>query len=82
MGATLRDLHKWTGRTADEPEYLRIPAVMGRYGLSRSGIYRAAAEGKINLIKCGRATLVEAASVRAFLAGLPRATVGGAGAAA
>ena len=42
-------------------------------GLSRSAIYRGAAEGKIVLLKCERSTLVDMASVRAFLAGLPRA---------
>jgi hypothetical protein len=42
-------------------------------GLSRSAIYRAAAEGKIVLLKAGRTTLVDMESVRAFLAGLPRA---------
>jgi hypothetical protein len=44
-------------------------------GLSRSAIYRAAAQGKITLLKCGRSTLVDMASVRAFLEGLPRATI-------
>ena len=45
-------------------------------GLSRSGIYRAAAEGKIKLIKAGRTTLVDMASVRHFLADLPSAQIG------
>ena len=44
-------------------------------GLSRSGIYRAAAEGKIRLLKCGRTTLVDMASVRDFLAALPVAQI-------
>jgi hypothetical protein len=48
------------------------PAVIG---LSRSAIYRAAAEGKITLLKCGRSTLVEMTSARAYLASLPRATI-------
>ena len=45
-------------------------------GLSRSGIYRAAAEGKIKLLKFGRTTLVDMASVRDFLAALPAAQIG------
>jgi len=46
----------------------RAPAV---FGLSRSGLYRLAAEGRIRLVKLGARTLVDAASVRAFLATLP-----------
>ena len=44
-------------------------------GLSRSGIYRAAAAGQIRLIKNGRSSLVDMASVREYLAGLPRADI-------
>ena len=42
------------------------------YGLSRSTIYREWQKGNLVLIKCGRATLIDDASARAFLAGLPR----------
>lgn len=45
-------------------------------GLSRSGIYRAAAEGRIRLVKAGRTTLVDMASVRSFIASLPAAQIG------
>lgn len=41
-------------------------------GLSRSAIYRAAAEGKIVLRKLGRTTLVDMASARAFIESLPK----------
>lgn len=41
-------------------------------GLSRSAIYRAAASGDIKLLKLGRSTLVDVASVRAYLDRLPR----------
>ena len=44
-------------------------------GLSRSAIDRAAGEGAIVLLKNGRSTLVDMASARAFLAGLPRAEI-------
>jgi hypothetical protein len=42
------------------------------YGMSRSTIYREWQKGNLVLIKCGRATLIDDASARAFLAGLPR----------
>ena len=45
-------------------------------GLSRSGIYRAAAEGKIRLLKAGSTTLVHMGSVREYLASLPAAQIG------
>lgn len=41
------------------------------FGLSRSALYRAAAHGHISLKKLGRSTLVDVASVRAWLAKLP-----------
>ncbi|MGI4944412.1 MAG: hypothetical protein ACRYHQ_28285 [Janthinobacterium lividum] len=44
-------------------------------GLSRSAIYRAAGAGQITLKKLGRTTLVDLASVRAFLASLPDAKI-------
>jgi hypothetical protein len=48
------------------------PAVLG---LSRSAIYRAAAEGKIVLKKLGRTTLVDMESARAFIDSLPKAEI-------
>ncbi|MCK8784138.1 helix-turn-helix domain-containing protein [Roseomonas sp. NAR14] len=42
-------------------------------GLSRTAIYRAARKGQIKLLKNGRSTLVDMASVRAFLDSLPTA---------
>ena len=53
----------------------RAPAITG---ISRSGLYRAAAAGEITFIKLGKTTLVDMASVRAFLERLPRAVVRGA----
>lgn len=49
----------------------RAPQIIG---ISRSGIYRAAAAGHIRLIKCGRTTLVCMKSAREYLDGLPRLT--------
>lgn len=53
---------------------LATPLAQGRavYGLSRSTIYREWQKGNLVLIKCGRATLIDDASARAFLARLPR----------
>jgi hypothetical protein len=59
-----------------EPLALPVARAVLVTGLSRSAIYRAAAAGGITLLKAGRTTLVEMASARAFLAGLPRAELG------
>jgi hypothetical protein len=56
-----------------KPWAQRIAEASSISGLSRSGIYREAANGRIVLLKHGRTTLVDMASLRAFLAGLPRA---------
>ncbi len=57
------------------PLMVPLPQAPAATGLSRSAIYRAAGEGKIRLLKNGRSTLVDMASVRAFLASLPDAKV-------
>jgi hypothetical protein len=56
-----------------EPLALPIPAAVRVSGLSRSAIYREASAGHIRLMKLGRSTLVDMASVRVFLATLPDA---------
>ena len=53
------------------PLTVPLPRAPAATGLSRSAIYRAAAEGKIKLLKLGRSTLVDMQSVRDFLASLP-----------
>jgi hypothetical protein len=58
-----------------EPLTVPLPQAPAATGLSRSAIYRAAAAGKIRLLKNGRSTLVDMVSVRAFLASLPDAKV-------
>ncbi|MEO3475297.1 hypothetical protein AAFN86_25780 [Roseomonas sp. CAU 1739] len=50
----------------------RAPAI---FGLSRSHLYRLAAAGRVRMVKAGARTLVDAASVRAFLASLPTAQI-------
>lgn len=57
------------------PEMVPLPQAPAAFGLSRSALYRAAGEGKIRFVKLGRSTLVDAASVRAFLASLPTAVI-------
>ncbi len=57
------------------PLTIPLPQAPSALGLSRSAIYRAAAEGKIKLKKLGRSTLVDMPSARAFLASLPDAKV-------
>ncbi len=57
------------------PLTVPLPQAPAATGLSRSAIYRAASRGEIRLLKNGRSTLVDMASVRAFLASLPAATV-------
>lgn len=52
-------------------EMVPLPKAPGIFGLSRSNLYRLAADGKIRMVKIGARTLVDAASVRAFLATLP-----------
>jgi hypothetical protein len=59
-----------------EPLALPLARAVLVTGLSRSAIYRAAAADQITLLKVGRSTLVDMASARDFLAGLPRAEVG------
>jgi excisionase family DNA binding protein len=57
-------------------EMAPLPHVPGLFGLSRSRLYRLAAEGRIRMVKVGSRTLVDCASVRAFLATLPEASIG------
>lgn len=55
------------------PEMVPLPRAPAIFGLSRSHLYRLAGEGRIRLVKVASRTLVDAASVRAFLATLPEA---------
>lgn len=58
------------------PEMMPLPRVPGWSGLSRTTLYRLAATGRIRMVKAGARTLVDCASVRAFLATLPPANIG------
>ena len=57
------------------PDLARMRDVVGRFPVSRSWLYRAAAEGKITLRKLGAITLVDLDSLRAVLADLPEAQI-------
>ena len=59
------------------PLALPLARAVAWSGLSRSTIYRMAAQGRVRLVKAGRSTLVDADSLRAVVAGLPPATVRG-----
>jgi hypothetical protein len=43
-------------RNSMQPEWLRIAAATDNFGISRSGIYRLAADGEIELRKCWLST--------------------------
>ncbi len=58
------------------PEMVPLPRAPAIFGLSRSNLYRLASEGRIRMVKVASRTLVDAASVRAFLASLPAARIG------
>ena len=58
-----------------EPMALPVLAAVAVSGLSRSAIYREAGAGHIKLLKLGRTTLVDMATVRTFLARLPAAQI-------
>lgn len=53
--------------------FFRIRTATATYGVSRSFIYRALAEGKVVAVKAGRSVLIDGNSLRAYLAALPRA---------
>lgn len=58
------------------PEMVPLTRAPAMFGLSRSNLYRLAGDGHVRMVKMGARTLVDAASVRAFLASLPPADIG------
>lgn len=58
------------------PEMVPLPRAPAIFGLSRSHLYRLAAEGRIRMVKAASRTLVDAGSVRSYLATLPPARIG------
>ena len=59
------------------PLALPLARAVAWSGLSRSTLYRLAAQGRVRLVKAGRSTLVDAHSIRTLVAALPPATVRG-----
>lgn len=55
----------------ETPILLPLPRAVAVSGMSRSVLYRAAATGRLRMLKAGRATLVDFASLRALLDSLP-----------
>jgi hypothetical protein len=58
-----------------EPLSLRIPEAQRISGLSRSELYRKASRGEIRLLKSGRSTLVDFASLKRLIGNLPVANI-------
>lgn len=55
--------------------YARLPAIERIFGINRARAYELLGIGAIRAIKDGRALLIEVASVEAYLASLPKATI-------
>jgi hypothetical protein len=64
-----------------DPLTVRIPEATRISGFSRSELYRRAGRGEIIMLKCGKSTLVDMASLRAAVSALPRAPIRAAGSA-
>jgi hypothetical protein len=64
-----------TDPPATEPLALRITEAVRVSGFSRSRLYLMAARGEIIFLKCGKAVLVEYASLKAAIQNLPRAAI-------
>jgi len=56
--------------TATPPALNRIPAVMSRTGLSKSGVYRLINTGQLKVIRIGRAVRVTESELTRFIQSL------------
>ena len=79
LGKVYRTLRPSDGGSELEVFTLPIRQVPTICGLSIPSLYREASKGNIVLLKYGRTTLVDMASLREFLARLPRASIRPAG---
>jgi hypothetical protein len=75
LGKMYRTLRPGDGGSELEAFTLPIRQVPTICGLSIPSLYREASKGNIVLLKYGRTTLVDVASLRAFLGRLPRASI-------
>jgi len=57
------------------PILVALPRAVAMSGMSRTALYREAAAGRLRMVKAGRATLVDYASLRALLDSLPAITL-------
>lgn len=51
---------------------MRIGTAMDQYDIGRSTVYRLIQDRKIIAYKCGKSVLLDAASLRRYIEGLPR----------
>lgn len=56
-----------------EPIFINLKEATRLTGISRSELYRRLAKGEIEARKLGSSLLIDLASLRTFVAGLPRA---------
>jgi excisionase family DNA binding protein len=64
--------HEHAAERQVEPLYVSIPNTARLTGLSTATIYRLIANGELVCVKAGAKSLVEVASVKSYLASLPR----------
>ena len=57
-----------------EPLFITLPVARALAGVGRSTLYRALIRGDVRARKAGRRTLIERASLEAWLRSLPTAT--------
>ena len=58
-----------------EPLYVTVAEARRLSGLGTTRMYELLGSGRITARKCGSRTLIDAASLRSFLEGLPRAEI-------
>jgi hypothetical protein len=64
-----------TAPAAVEPLAVRLAEAIRISGLSRSSLYRLASRGELTFLKAGSSVLVDFASLRSVIAGLPKANI-------
>jgi hypothetical protein len=75
VGAAATTLNGSIAAAPIEPLGVRIPDAVAISGVSRSGLYRAAARGEVIFLKHGDRIIVDYASLKAMHARLPRAVI-------
>ena len=75
MRLTSEDRKRLSGAGAPKPRAMPLKEALRYSGWSRSTFYRFAGEGRIELRKVGRSSVVLTESLDALLDSLPRATI-------